>query len=137
MVLNLLPLDKSELINIFCNMLMCCKITKLWEVNFKILSRILATLVVIAAANKSPEMTWYKWCGDQVNIDYVLLHCLSTHCVHQYVEAVLGEIPQDAWILGGAGLKIDQVIWVVNFSVYKAYLQACHGKVIALLDVFQ
>ncbi len=39
--------------------------------------------------------------------------------------------------MGGVGPKIDQVIWVVNFSIYKAHLQACHGKVIAPLDIFQ
>ncbi len=118
-------------------MLACCKITKFWEVNFKILARILATPVVIAAANKSPEMIWCKWCGDRANIDYILLHCPFTHCVHWYVEAVLRKISQDVWILGGVGPKTDQVIWVVNFLVYKAHLQACHGKVITPLDIFQ
>ncbi len=96
MVLNLLPLDKLESSTVFCNMLTHCKITKLWEVNFKILSRILATPVVIAAANKSPEMIWCKWCGDRANIDHILLHCPFTHCVHWYAEVVLGEISQDA-----------------------------------------
>ncbi len=32
---------------------------------------------------------------------------------------------------------MDQVIWVVNFSIYKAYLQACHGKVVTPLAAFQ
>ncbi len=40
----------------------------------------------------------------------------------------LGEVSLESWILGGAGKAFDTVIWVVNFAVYKAHLQACHGQ---------
>ena len=92
-VLSLLPLDNSEVIGVFCDMLIYCKITKLWEVNYKILSRILATPVVIAAVNKTPAMALCQWCSDRANIDHILLYCSFTDCIHKYVEVALGEIP--------------------------------------------
>ncbi len=49
----------------------------------------------------------------------------------------LGEVSLESWILGGAGKAFDPVIWVVNFTMYKAHLQACHGQYHQPLFVFK
>ena len=38
---------------------------------------------------------------------------------------------------GGAGSSYDQVIWVSNFAIYKAHLQACHGIFQDPLHIFK
>ncbi len=44
--LHVLPLSNADLKKIYVRMLVKCKVTKFWEVNYKILMRILATPVV-------------------------------------------------------------------------------------------
>ncbi len=53
---GLLPMEISEVKLIFTRMLKKCKITKLWDVNYKILTRILAIPVVIAATRKNDNL---------------------------------------------------------------------------------
>ena len=118
-------------------MLIHCKITKFWEVNYKILSCILATPVVISAVHKNPVLAKCYWCGECANIDYILLHCHYTKTIHNFVSQHLGEVSLESWILGGAGKAFDPVIWVVNFTMYKAHLQACHGQYHQPLFVFK
>ena len=118
-------------------MLVKCKITKFWEVNYKILTQILAKLVVIAAVHKNPILAKCHWCQDRANIDHILVHCVYTKHLRRSIIGALGEVSEESWILGGAGSSYDQVIWVSNFAIYKAHLKACHGIFQEPLHLFQ
>ncbi len=82
-------------------MLVKCKITKFWEVNYKILTQILATLVVIAAVHKNLVIAKCLWCQERANIDHILVHCVYTKYVRRSIIGALGEVSKESWILGG------------------------------------
>ncbi len=103
-------------------MLVKYKITKFWEVNFKILTRILAIPVVIVAVHKNPNLAKCHWCQERANIDHILLHCVYTKQVRRSIIGALSEVSEESWVLGGVGSYYDQVIWVSNFAIYKAHL---------------
>ncbi len=82
---GILPLDLKLSHQVFACMLSACKITKFWEVNYKILSQILATPKIISAVKKQENIQWCAWCGSLANIEHILLHCSHTILIHNYV----------------------------------------------------
>ncbi len=90
--LHILPMNADEHKALFCDMLVCCKIMKFWEVNYKILSCILATPVILSAVHKNLALARCYWCGEQVNIDHILLYCDYTKTLHSFVSQHLGEV---------------------------------------------
>lgn len=127
--LQILPLEQDEIKKVFHHMLIHCKVTKFWEINFKILSHILVTPVVLSAILHMHNLDLVKcyWCGERTNIDHILLHCMFTRNLHSLVSRTIGQVRNDSWIFGGAGSAQDQIIWVINFAIYRSHLQACHG----------
>ena len=134
--LNLLPLSEDETKQVFRDMLVHCKISKFWEVNYKILTRILATPVVIAAVHNNPSLSWYYWCGARANIEHILLHCNKTRQLRIYIQKAIGKVEVDSWIFCGSGKSSDTVIWISNFVIYKSHLLACHGIFKSPLELF-
>ncbi len=94
--LHLLPLEKSECMQVFKSMLVKYKITKFWEVNFKILTQILVMPVVIAAVHKNPNLAKCHWCLERANIDHILLHCVYTKKVRRSIIGALSEVSEES-----------------------------------------
>ncbi len=61
--LNVIALTQQDKKAIFIRMLKKCKVTKFWEINYKILARILATPVVLAAVLGDVSMMYCSFCG--------------------------------------------------------------------------
>ncbi len=76
--LELMPLTEDKLLKVFQRMLVQYKVSKLWEINFKILSRILAIPIVIAAICGRQDLVHCAWCGERGSIDHILLWCPET-----------------------------------------------------------
>ncbi len=112
-------------------MLHKCKVTKLWDVNFKILACILATPVVVVASCKQPKLQWCAWCGVKVSIMHILLKCPETQRLHNFVieTNVFGtnSLGKLSWIFGLITQALNLVIWITNFMKYKAHLMALDG----------
>ena len=81
-------MDLHDVKSIFNQMLSKCKITKLWDVNFKILSRILATPIVIAATKKKENLQWCSWYGARASISHILVSCPQTTALHDYIDSI-------------------------------------------------
>ena len=73
--LRLMPLSFEEKQIIFRRMLKSCKYTKFREVNFKILAWILVTPKILAGVHGNPSLTRCLWCGEEANLEHILLHC--------------------------------------------------------------
>ncbi len=135
-----MPLDVKECLAIFDRMLVCCKITKLWEVNYKIVARILVSPLVVASVRLKPNLKWCSWCGERGLIDHILLQCPETLWVHHWVQEntplnVL--VTERDWILGTEDHCLNQIIWVVNFGIYKSHLEAMDGPLFSMLEQVQ
>ncbi len=63
---------------VFQWLLVCCKITKFQEVNFKILAQILATPKILAMVKNQDNICWCVWCGAEGTLEHILLHCPET-----------------------------------------------------------
>lgn len=71
--LNILPMEPNEWKKIFSQMLKKCKVTKFWDINFKILSRILATPVVLSSLHSTPDKKNCFVCGERAGLEHILL----------------------------------------------------------------
>ncbi len=78
----------------FKNLLCWCKVNTFWEVNFKILHRILATLKVISHTCHDPAVAKCHWCPMvEANINPILLSCLEAERLYILLD----------WISVGGG----------------------------------
>ncbi len=138
-VLQIIPLSDSEVKKIFHCMFNKCKIMKFWDVNYKILSCILATPVVLAAVNPNGGGANCCFCGAQASLAHLFIHCIATKQLHTFVqnETHLSEISDKEWIFGCASPWILPLIWVVNFTVYKMHLRAFYSQKIPLICAFR
>ncbi len=120
--LQILPFPITEICLINKWMICKCKISKLRDCNYKILHRILATPVIIAAIQKKPDLKNCAWCAEVCTLKHMLLHCPE-----------MQELLERQWIFGvHKDVETTQLIWVINFVVYKALLVATSGKVVPL-----
>ena len=133
--LGLMPLECNEKETIFILMSKKCRITKFQEVNFKILSRILLTPAVLSVIKTDPSISFYHWCGEQANIDHILLDCVEIKKLHKLVECIMGQLQHDSWV-SGASQRLNLVIWTCKFSIYISHLMVCDKKVIHQLQLF-
>ncbi len=118
-------------------MLVKCKITKFWEVNYKILMRILVTLVVIIASNPNLGILVCFICSDIANLHHVLLECSGTISLHNFIMETLDvDWPARYLIFGSTSIYYNPVIWVSNFSIYQAHLLSVNGDKLSLKQLF-
>ncbi len=110
--LGLMPLECKDKEIIFTDMLKKCKVTQFQEVNFKILSRILLT--VLSVIKSDPSIGFCHWCGAKANIDHILLDCVKTKKLHRLVECIICQLQYDSWVFG-ASQRLNLVIWNYNF----------------------
>lgn len=112
-------------------MLKDCKFSKFREINFKILAWILLTPKILAAIKKDPNLAQYKWCGCVGTLKHILLEYSEVWKARQdFVRdnrKLLGSWREKYWILGTKQASVNQIIWVVNFAIYKAFLQSTEG----------
>ena len=124
--LRLMSLNSSELITVYMQMLKDCKFSKFREINFKILAQILLMPKIIAAIKKDPNLALCKWCGFVGTLEHMLFECFEVwKARHDFVRdnrKLLGSWREKYWILSTKQANINQIIWVVNFAVYKAFL---------------
>ncbi len=133
--LKILPLDNSEQKQIFKFMLRKCKVTKLWDVNYKILSRILATPVVIAVVMSESDMSKCTFCGDRAGLEHIVLCCTQTQHLHEFILTTFNKKwMEKMWVFGGQNIYLNPLIWICNFTIYKTHLVACH-ECCTLLEV--
>ncbi len=103
-------------------MLHQCKITKFFEINFKILHHILATPALIAKIRKNEQLECCHWCGEKADLNHILLDCVSSDLVYSAVEWIADiDLELQQWILGVLQM-VNLLIWITNFSIYKAHL---------------
>ncbi len=138
---DILPLESGVQEQIFKQMLCSCKVTKFWQVNYKILSCILAIPKTVAAVQKEENIQWCAWCGDQAMFEHILLTCKEIALLHKWVcsgKAFEGvRLVKLVWIFGSSCPSINPIIWLTNFTIYKYYLLACAGQKVLLLDQIQ
>ncbi len=104
-------------------MLVKCKVTKFWEVNYKILTRILVTPVVITASNPNLGTPMCFVCSGVANLHHILLEYSGTVSLCNYImETLEVDWPTKYWIFGSMSIYYNPVIWVSNFSIYKVHL---------------
>ncbi len=85
--------------------------------------RILATPVVITASNPNLGTPVCFICSGVANLHHVLLDCLGTVSLCNYIMRTLEvDWPARYWIFGSISMYYNPVIWVSNFSVYKVHL---------------
>ncbi len=84
-----MQIELIEIWKSFKSMLKKCKITKFYEINFKIFHRILATPMLISKIRKDPQLSKCLWCGGHANIDHLFLTCSASDEVY----IVLKHIP--------------------------------------------
>ncbi len=64
------------------------------------------------------------YCGALADVTHILLDCTATMLLHQHVcKSLAVEITPTKWILGHSHL-VNPVIWLTNFTLYKAHLMA-------------
>ncbi len=71
------------------------------------------------------------WCGATGTLEHVLLECpevMKTRtCFVNDNSKILPKWKTKYWIFGMVSSEINQIIWVVNFVIYKAVLRALEG----------
>ncbi len=119
-------------------MLVACKVTKFWQINYKILSRILATPKIIAAVCNAENLQWCVWFGALGTLEHILLDCKHTVCLHQFLtqhNIFAGKkIGACHWIFGSCSTFLNPIFWLCNFAVYKSHLQACNNVLVCPFD---
>ena len=121
----------------FKMMLHQCKITKFFEINFKIFHCILATPALIAKIRKDKQLEHCYWCGERADLNHILLECASSNMVYSVVEQITDvELDLQQQILGMSQM-VNPLIWIANFSIYKAHLQACDHLFVPPLEQFK
>ncbi len=104
-------------------MLKKCKISKFFEVNFKILHLILATPALISKIRKDNTLAKCLWCGEEANIDHLFLKCPVSALVYDFVSSKCNldlTLPQRVF---GIAQNTNLILWVANFAIYKAHIQ--------------
>ena len=131
-----MPLEIQKYKTIFRDILMRCKINKFFEINYKILTRILVTPTVLSSIHKDPALNICSFYGMWANIDHILLCCPFLTKLHRIIMEKMSMVNQLTWIFGGARKKWDPVIWVYNFTINKVHLMCSHGKPVTPQDQF-
>ena len=117
-------------------MLHSCKITKFFEINFKILHCILATPSLIAKIQKDKLLEQCYWCHSKADLDHILTVCPESKKVFNKIFDRFGiEVTTRECILS-KDKSTNPVVWVANFSIYKAHLLSCEKVFILLLKQF-
>ncbi len=128
---SILPLEVPEIERIFQRMLVHCKVTKFWEINYKILARILATPKIIAKVQQEDNLAICVWCGVEATLEHILIECVQTQNLHSFVAEWLFlagiTIGDSAWIFGTDSSTTNHCIWIVNFVLYILSLFAAMG----------
>ncbi len=131
--LNIPPLSSEEKTKVFHNMLVHCKVTKFWDVNYKILSRILATPVVLCTVNPNLRTLFCVECGVVVDISHILLTCVATKQIREEICVLMHiQLSDTHWIFGINSTYLLPLIWVVNFGVYKHHLSSFYRQKLSL-----
>ena len=71
-ILHRVPYETPQVEQVFHQMLFDYKITKFWDVNYKILARILATPKIIAKV-QGEENLCFCACGEEASLEHILL----------------------------------------------------------------
>ncbi len=126
-----------ELERVFNQILVFCKINKFKEVNYKILSRILLTLKILAKIKDCENISICVVCGAVASLEHILLTYPSTrHLYHFIFDKVHKKWSTVHWIFGLSSTHLNPVIWLANFTIYKYHLMACHGRETVLQQLF-
>ncbi len=128
---EILRLDDKETMAVFVHMIKKCKYTKFREVNFKILAQILLTPQILAHIKHDPMWSNCQWCSGTANLEHILFCCVCTNSVRSALvhdnRKLFPGCGLSTWLYGSKNSHLNPIIWVFNFSVYKAHLHACHG----------
>ncbi len=75
--------------------------------------------VVLAAMNLNGNGHNCCFCGACVGLQHILIHCVTTLQLHQFVElkANIPRLVAQDWIFGHPSQAIQPIIWLVNFVV--------------------
>ncbi len=128
---QMMPLSKVECEMVFMCMIAKYKYTKFWEINFKILARILLTLKMLACICKNLGLMKCPWCKTEGSLEHYLFACTyvqDLQCkVVQDNMALFGDWSDYVWCFGALKNKLNPILWVINFAIYKGYLRALEG----------
>ncbi len=116
---------------------MKCKITKFWDVNYKILSQILVTPVVLHVVSPGTGTPNCITCGAHAGVSHIMLNCPLARAFHVYLCNTFElSISEREWLFGTASTYVLPFIWLTNFVIYKFYLCSFHGERLPLLVCF-
>ncbi len=97
----------------------------------------MVTPKIIAKIKNNHSLQYCTWCRLIANIDHIC-ECLFTISIRNVLvkwNKLLWKLKLKDWIFGSRSETVNQIIWVVNFAIYKAHLQAIEGYHETLVDV--
>ncbi len=108
--------------------------------NFKILSCILISLKILAAVCKNPDISCCPWCLGPSTLEHYLFSCTKIMNLRTWIlkanQNLMLPWSNCVWCFGALKSRLNPVVWVVNFGIYKAMIRKCEGYVDALLYDF-
>ncbi len=97
-----------------------------WE-NFFPLSHTLLTPKILLIIKKNPAIANCPWCSQFGTLEHCLFECLSVKKACSLFErdnkSFLGPWSNCVWCFGALKCKLNLIVWVINFAIYKACLQ--------------
>ncbi len=127
----LMPMSLPVIQMIFKRMLQACKYIQFREINFKILTHILVTPKILSMVKADQAIAVCHWYGAIGTLEHILLECpevvKTRTCFVTDNSKILLKWKTKYWIFGTASAEINQIIWVVNFVIYKAVLRVLEG----------
>ncbi len=105
--------------------------------NYKLLSQILATPVVLHAVNPGIGTPNCIACRAHAGISHIILTCPLTRSFHAHLCNILElTISEREWLFGIASTYVLPFIWLTNFVIYKFHLCSFYGERLPLLVHF-
>ncbi len=123
---GLMLLSKGEKEMVFKRMLEKCSYLKFREINFKMLSHILILPKVLSAVWKKPDLSHCPWCSGQGTLEHYLFSCIQVVKLRKKILRSNKELmlpwSNCVWCFGALKSKLNPIVWVVNFGIYKTML---------------
>ncbi len=138
---QIMPLNKVEVQLVFMRMLEQCRISKFREVNFKILVRILLMLKILSKMKKDLTLSSCPWCNNEGMLEHVMFACSEVRKNRKIIvednRDLLGPWSDCVWCFGSLTKQNHELVWVINFAMYKAVLHFLEGYRETLMSVIQ
>ncbi len=81
---------------------------------------------------KKPKLNICLWCGGGGNLEHFLFSCREVKSVCDFIlsknSKLISPWSDCIWCFGALKTNLNLIVWVVNFAVYKAMINACEDN---------